>query len=1017
MSAQDYELLLRVRADLMQAIQGLTGLTDQLSAGDSAAQRLGESADQASERIRRMVQASTAQAATQQQVNAAITQTAEQVVSLNRSTESQATAAKRASESVAAEAAAFNAAVAAKLRAIEALNAAFAGNVASAQGAATAEAALDEAMATGAITAREQAAYIQKLTAVQAEQTVTTEAATAAMVINGGVARELGVILGELARGNTARLEGSLITLANRTGLLTALFNPLTLMIGAVVAELGVFALAAEQVALDNDTLNRSIQTTGNYAGVSVANVQQLAGAITSAKGSLSASREVLEQLIASGRVSGQALQSMGQAAVDMAELTGESTEKATQSVLAMFDGTTQSLLKANEQYHFLTTAIYDQITALEAVGESQAAMDVAARAFHDAAQQRLEVEQDQLSGLAKAWQTVSHAAKSYWEQFKTGASVLAGTADGQTQVYALEGRKARAQENQQSYAGRMLNTFGQGWSDDDERALQAKQQQLAAQASQAELQGLQQTLATGAVDAAADLDRMGQSLDKNQAKQAALNKLNADFLKLWKGADPDHPDARLSGVQAITDDQGQTTFTGGLYDRLRADIDKRYADKTPREKSDTGAISAQQQLLKLLNDEQGALDPVARAWAAYNDKVQQANQLAAKAKTAKGANVAAIDAERDAVIQLAAKARDATLAEQAEKDRDAFEKLRASLTHLDETKLDKVAGQIKQLRGYLDRGTITQGEYDQTSSDIVANSLTKLPAYKGISGAVGGPFGELDKVNNQQGELDKTYQSDLDRLQQYHEKRLISDQQFADAEAKLYAGHAAVLQQIEDDRQRVMMMGITQSMSQGAEAIKEGFGAQSSAYRAAFALSKAAAVAQATVNMYLDISQASAKGWPYNIPLIAKAMGEGLSIIGAIRSVSAGYSGGGYTGDGGVLQPAGVVHKGEVVWSQQDIARAGGVAVVEAMRLGRRGYADGGFVGSTHGFAAPTERMPAQTAGSAASTAAATRGVRIVNVVSPEHMNDWANSAQGEQVIMNIVGRNRTTLRTLVGR
>ncbi|WP_174800679.1 phage tail length tape measure family protein [Martelella limonii] len=58
-------------------------------------------------------------------------------------------------------------------------------------------------------------------------------------------------------------------------------------------------------------------------------------------------------------------------------------------------------------------------------------------------------------------------------------------------------------------------------------------------------------------------------------------------------------------------------------------------------------------------------------------------------------------------------------------------------------------------------------------------------------------------------------------------------------------------------------------------------------------------------------------------------------------------YDGGGYTGPGGVHEPAGVVHKGEVVWSQLDIARAGGVQVVEAMRLGRRGYASGGVVES----------------------------------------------------------------------
>ena len=57
----------------------------------------------------------------------------------------------------------------------------------------------------------------------------------------------------------------------------------------------------------------------------------------------------------------------------------------------------------------------------------------------------------------------------------------------------------------------------------------------------------------------------------------------------------------------------------------------------------------------------------------------------------------------------------------------------------------------------------------------------------------------------------------------------------------------------------------------------------------------------------------------------------------------------GGYTGAGGRLQPAGVVHKGEVVWSQADVARWGGPGVVEAMRTWR-GYDKGGFVGDAIG-------------------------------------------------------------------
>lgn len=55
-------------------------------------------------------------------------------------------------------------------------------------------------------------------------------------------------------------------------------------------------------------------------------------------------------------------------------------------------------------------------------------------------------------------------------------------------------------------------------------------------------------------------------------------------------------------------------------------------------------------------------------------------------------------------------------------------------------------------------------------------------------------------------------------------------------------------------------------------------------------------------------------------------------------------YEVGGYTGAGGRLEPAGIVHAGEIVWSQSDIARWGGVGVVESLRTAA-GYAGGGLV------------------------------------------------------------------------
>lgn len=79
----------------------------------------------------------------------------------------------------------------------------------------------------------------------------------------------------------------------------------------------------------------------------------------------------------------------------------------------------------------------------------------------------------------------------------------------------------------------------------------------------------------------------------------------------------------------------------------------------------------------------------------------------------------------------------------------------------------------------------------------------------------------------------------------------------------------------------------------------------------------------------------------------IGKLLKGGIGFLGSL------FDDGGYTGAGGKKQPAGIVHKGEVVWSQDDVRRAGGVSVVEALRRGLRGYANGGIVG------APQIRMP----------------------------------------------------------
>lgn len=117
-------------------------------------------------------------------------------------------------------------------------------------------------------------------------------------------------------------------------------------------------------------------------------------------------------------------------------------------------------------------------------------------------------------------------------------------------------------------------------------------------------------------------------------------------------------------------------------------------------------------------------------------------------------------------------------------------------------------------------------------------------------------------------------------------------------------------------------------------------------------------ASASALVNTYLAATAALASGSEIN-PLFgilsaAAAISNGLNSVAQINNVQ--FAEGGFTGPGPKMQPAGIVHAGEVVWSQEDVRRAGGPAVANAMRPTFRGYQDGGLV--TDSLSAPINQQ-----------------------------------------------------------
>jgi predicted nuclease with TOPRIM domain len=126
---------------------------------------------------------------------------------------------------------------------------------------------------------------------------------------------------------------------------------------------------------------------------------------------------------------------------------------------------------------------------------------------------------------------------------------------------------------------------------------------------------------------------------------------------------------------------------------------------------------------------------------------------------------------------------------------------------------------------------------------------------------------------------------------------------------------------------------------------------------------------------------QNPANGFTFNAAGIAQFIAGLARITANIANAKSylGFAEGGYTGPGGKFQPAGTVHKGEVVFSQEDVAALGGPHRVDRMRptYGRRpksnlygGYYNGGLVDGAQDVenslasANAIKRMPAPVVG-----------------------------------------------------
>ncbi|WP_273688920.1 phage tail tape measure protein [Ketogulonicigenium vulgare] len=346
---------------------------------------------------------------------------------------------------------------------------------------------------------------------------------------------------------------------------------------------------------------------------------------------------------------------------------------------------------------------------------------------------------------------------------------------------------------------------------------------------------------------------------------------------------------SRLGGILA-----GVTTEAQRLTEALEV-----AAGVTP-EQTALAAVAARTDSLRGLlgasQDQADANQRFADAEAARNtattEQLRLEREIEAVRKRASEAGATMTDAQaRDAAVASLAGA-DARL-EQDRLDRAADRPDAGGKT-------DRLEGFVREAQAIRDRTTELQIE-----AQVVAG-LTA--AQRGLADASAFAEAKTKMLVAAQAEgraITPDLEADIDRL------------------ATAYSAAGAAAAQAADD-----MAGIEERGKKGAEALADAFGS---------VLDGSKSAKEAIADLLIEMAKMQAQK-------ALLGMFEGTPLATAVGGML-GFAGGGFTGRGGKFQPAGVVHKGEFVFSQEATSRLGADNLARLHRNARRGFSAGGAV------------------------------------------------------------------------
>lgn len=721
-------------------------------------------------------------------------------------------------------------------------------------------------------------------------------------------------------------------------GYVLGLVNPFTVAAAAV----GTLGLAYYQGSKEADAYSQALVLTGNAAGTSAGAIGSMAANVSRSVGTIGAASVVLAQLAGSSKIPASSFEMIATAALKMEDATG----KAASQTVADFEKLAKDPVKysaeLNEQLGYLTASTYAQIEALAKQGDQQGAANLAEKAYAEAISSRADLIKSKLGLVETAWDGVKSAAKGAWD-----AVLDIGREDTfEQKLIKLEDRLNRVRNaktptifddnpnlgelgaGEDGAQSAITDLYVQKAEDDRRAAAKAESLRLDKEsiANQGKLSEALKSTASNAEKLKAryaEIDKQVESASRRgQAyTEAQIKQLKDAAAEQYKDKKPEAPKV----PKAYTEDAGLKMLdaarqTNAVLLQQNASINSQGIA--------TQKLGTQAQAL--VKWEQQLADIKGKQTLTADQKSLLASQDLITAQLKKNAGL-----EREAELSKSI--------QQAQKDQVQLLTLTGQLREANSLKssLDDAA----QLAEYERQGNTEAAKRLETLIKIrdinlksaqkpgTVEGVSKAPTTTGLDASVGGAYSEIDRLNTQQAALDAWRATELEKQQAYLDLKAINEQAYADRVANIDAQAQAGREQIEKAKNSAIMSASSDFFANMAVLSQSGNSKLG-------AIGKAAAIAQATISTYKSATDSYAA--LAGIPIVGPALGfaaAGAAITAGLANVAAitgiGFSDGGYTGAGGVNERAGNVHKGEVVWSQADIRKAGGVATVEAMRKG----------------------------------------------------------------------------------